>query len=137
MIKQTPPTWEPAGSTPRVKSGRVFSAFLDLRLAVLVVVLLSVMIGGAWIRPGTASAVTANTLNFQARLQAITGAISADDSYNVQFKLYSSASGGSALWTENYLVSAGKGLTTSNGYLSANLGSVTAFPSDINWGQQL
>ena len=87
--------------------------------------------------PQLASAATANTINFQARLQAKTGGIVPDGNYNIEFKLYSASSGGSALWTEDYLNSASQGLQTINGYLSTNLGSLTSFPSTINWDQQL
>ena len=85
----------------------------------------------------TASAAAANTVNFQARLQSASGAIVPDGNYNLEFKLYSASSGGSALWTEDYLNSSSAGLKTINGYLTANLGSITSFPSTINWDQQL
>jgi hypothetical protein len=63
--------------------------------------------------------------------------MTSDGYYNVRFKLYSGVSGGSALWTETYLVSGGNGVRTANGYLTTSLGTLTAFPSSINWGQQL
>lgn len=78
-----------------------------------------------------------DTVNFQARLQTAAGAIVPDDSYNVEFKLYDVSAGGTALWTEDYLNSASQGLSTSNGYLSTSLGSITAFPSTINWSHKL
>jgi hypothetical protein len=85
-----------------------------------------------------AHAVAVNsTVNFQARLQTAAGAIVPDDSYNIQFKLYDVSTGGTALWTETYLNSSSKGLSTVNGYLSTQLGSVTSFPSNIPWGHQL
>lgn len=89
--------------------------------------------------PKTAYATSADTVNFQARLQTGGGAIAPDGTYNVEFKLYNTEQPGTGtpLWTEDYLVSAGHGLTTINGYLSANLGSITPFPSTIDWSQQL
>ncbi len=91
-----------------------------------------------------ASAATASTINFQARLQSAAGAIVPDGTYNLEFKLYSGAScnpttGASCTveWTEDYLNSASQGLQTVNGYLSANLGSITAFSGGIKWDQQL
>ncbi len=86
---------------------------------------------------GKTNAATNNFINFQARLEASTGAIVPDGDYNVEFKLYSASSGGSALWTEDYLNSASQGVTVVNGYLTTNLGSITSFPSTINWDQQL
>lgn len=77
------------------------------------------------------------TVNFQARLQTAAGGIVPDGDYNVEFKLYSASSGGTALWTEDYLNSNDQGLSTVNGYLSTSLGSITAFPGGINWNQQL
>ncbi len=84
-----------------------------------------------------ASADASNTINFEARLQTATGGIVPDGSYNIEFKLYSADSGGSALWSEDYLVGAAHGLDTRNGYFSAQLGSRTAFPGTINWNQPL
>jgi parallel beta-helix repeat protein len=86
---------------------------------------------------GQANAATNGTLNFQARLENTAGNIAPDGNYNVQFKLYNVSSGGSALWTETYQNSNTQGVTVKNGYLSANLGSITAFPGTINWDQDL
>ncbi|MGH7234299.1 MAG: hypothetical protein ACREF7_02535, partial [Candidatus Saccharimonadales bacterium] len=85
-----------------------------------------------------ASAATANnSINFQARLEQANGAIVADGSYNIEFNLYTVSSGGSTLWTEDWLVSAGHGVAIHNGYLTTSLGSLTTFPGTINWNQQL
>ena len=91
-----------------------------------------------------ASATAASTVNFQARLQSAAGAVVPDGTYNIEFKLYSGVScnpttGASCTveWTEDYLNSASQGLQTINGYLSANLGSITTFPTTIKWDQQL
>jgi len=88
---------------------------------------------------GIASADTANTINFQARLQNSTSGIVPDGDYNIEFKLYDdpTLSGSHLLWTEDYLNSAGHGLQTVNGYFSTALGSVTAFPGTIDWSQKL
>src|SRR6202012_5018991 len=90
--------------------------------------------------------------NFQARLQTAAGAIVPDGNYNVEFKLYNSSSvtgtpdqgactdnGGTAdpncLWTETRTST--NQVRVANGFLSVNLGSVTSFPTTINWDQQL
>jgi hypothetical protein len=83
-----------------------------------------------------------STVNFQARLQTASGAIVPDGDYNVEFKLYSAKTGGSALWTEDYTSTSGPTgndvrLHTVNGYLSTSLGSINPFSSTINWSQQL
>ena len=68
------------------------------------------------------------------------GATVRDGYYNVQFKLYSASSGGTAQWTETYYdsngVTAGNDnrVRVVNGYLSVYLGSQTTFPGTINLG---
>jgi hypothetical protein len=91
----------------------------------------------SFLKPANTSATTDSTINFQARLENGTGAIVPDGSYNIEFKLYSASSGGSALWTEDYLDGSSQGVQTIDGYLSVNLGSITAFPTTINWNQPL
>ncbi len=115
----------------------------------------SIFLGSFALQTQTATALTAtnNTLNFQARLQTASGAVVPDGFYNIQFKLYDggtaggpagqgAANAGTLLWTETWYDS--NGATTGNdnrvkvvnGYISANLGSLTAF-SGINWDQNL
>ncbi|MGB4967094.1 MAG: hypothetical protein WBO35_02725 [Candidatus Saccharimonadales bacterium] len=95
------------------------------------------------------SALASDNLNFQARLESNTGAITADGYYNIEFNLYSASTGGTALWTETYAYNSGSGscsgplgtndcrVRVANGYVSVYLGSVTSFPSTIPWDQQL
>ena len=92
-------------------------------------------IAGNAVHQPTAYAAPADTINFQARLQTASGAIVPDGNYNIQFKLYSASTGGSALWTETYQNSASQGVQVVNGYVSVYLGSLTAFPSTIAWDQ--
>jgi parallel beta-helix repeat protein len=131
-----------------------FMVLITLFLAMGVSLLLTVS------NPATASAATNSTLNFQARLEGSAGNIAPDGYYNVEFKIYNSSTvvptpdagactrnGGTAeptcLWTERYYdsngVTAGNDnrVQVRNGYLSVNLGSQTAFPSTINWDQDL
>jgi len=86
---------------------------------------------GAWLGAnGQVQAATVSTLNFQARLLGSSGAITADTTYSVQFNLYNVATGGVAEWTETQSV------VVKSGYLSVGLGSVTAFPTTIDWSQE-
>ena len=93
--------------------------------------------------PQIASAATTNTLNFQARLEGPGGNIAPDGLYNIQFNLYSVSSAGTSLWNEAYFdtngVTAGNDFRVKvvNGYVSVPLGSLTAFPTTINWDQDL
>lgn len=75
-------------------------------------------------------AATASTLNFQARLMGSNGALVADGSYSIEFKLYTAASAGTNEWTETQSVA------VKNGYFSANLGIVTPFGASIDWSQE-
>jgi hypothetical protein len=81
-----------------------------------------------------ATAAPSTYLNFQARLRTSSGSIVADGNYNIEFKLYDVSSGGTALWTETRTT--GDRVRVVNGYMTANLGSVTAFPGTIQWGEQ-
>jgi parallel beta-helix repeat protein len=85
-------------------------------------------------------AATTDNLNFQARLQTSPGAIATDGNYNVEFKLYDATTGGTLLWTETRDYNGGAPdhrVRVANGYLTVNLGDVTAFPTNMPWDQQL
>ena len=121
------------------RSRRVDRSFVsNLRRVALVVTLGAVLASGlvaTVVKP--AYAVANNSLNFQARLEGSDGAIAPDGNYNVEFKLYSASTGGSALWTEDHLNSSGTQIRLVDGYLTVELGSVTAFPNTIPWDQSL
>jgi len=152
MVKKVALLRERASSTQGVRALRVlFACFRSLLLTGvvfytrtraglrvgLVSLIVAMAIGVNLVLPGMATATPANTINFQARLENAAGAIAPDGYYNVQFKLYNAPTGGSALWTEDYTVASSTSIRVVNGYLTANLGSNTAFPNGINWGQQL
>src|SRR5204863_2192354 len=91
-----------------------------------------------------AQATASSYLNFQARLLTNAGGLVPDGNYNIEFKIYdaSSSSGSSqgscsgdanCLWVETR--TGGNQVRVVNGYMSANLGSVTGF-GNINWDQQ-
>jgi hypothetical protein len=104
------------------------------------------------VAPKTVNATASSNLNFQARLMTASGGIVPDGNYNVEFKIYNTATvtatpdqgactrnGGTAepacLWTETR--TSGNVVQVKNGYLTVNLGSVTSFPTTIPWGQPL
>jgi len=95
------------------------------------------------VQPQRAVAASNNNLNFQARLQTASGAVVPDGEYNIQFKLYDDDTSGSLLWSESWYDSNGatagndNRLLVKNGYFSANLGGQTAFPTTIDWDQDL
>ncbi|MFA5001134.1 MAG: hypothetical protein WC531_02805 [Candidatus Paceibacterota bacterium] len=69
-------------------------------------------------------------INYQGKLTDATGTAVADGSYDIQFKLYTVLTGGSAIWTEDQTV------TVTNGLFSVMLGSVTSL-ADTNFNQAL
>jgi hypothetical protein len=86
------------------------------------------------------------TINFQGRLLNSQGATVPDGFYNIQFKIYQDGDGqsvgnttgspsGTLKWTESHLNTSSQGVKVVNGYLSVNLGSVTAFGTNIDWNQ--
>ena len=129
------PMLKPTPSKPGLFSVtfKRFSRLRGIAVVALMTMTLSVLYL-SFVTPPKAYATTNATLNFQARLESSSGAIAPDGTYNIEFKLYSASSGGSAEWTEDYLNSATQGVKVANGYLTVNLGSITAFPNTINWG---
>ncbi len=63
-------------------------------------------------------------INFQGRLTSANGAVVADGSYNIRFRLYSAASGGSPVWTETRETT--NRVQVQNGLFNLQLGDVTA-----------
>ncbi|MGH7197060.1 MAG: hypothetical protein ACREGJ_04850 [Candidatus Saccharimonadales bacterium] len=85
-------------------------------------------------------------INFQGRLLNAQGATVPDGNYNIQFKIYQDGDGqtvgnttgtpaGSLKWTEDHLNANGQGVQVKNGFMSVQLGSITAFGSSIDWNQ--
>lgn len=85
-------------------------------------------------------------INFQGRLLNSQGATVPDGFYNIEFKIYQDGDGqsvgdttgapaGSLKWTEDYLNANSKGVLVKNGFLSVQLGSITAFGASVNWNQ--
>ncbi|MEI7632557.1 MAG: hypothetical protein WCJ60_04545, partial [bacterium] len=126
---------EAKNSTLSAYLTNLWSKYVKINVLFVVFVLLASLTGVFSYTRGRADAVTSSTLNFQARLLSSTGSTVADGTYNIEFNLYTVASGGTTQWTEDYL-NTGTPITIKNGYLSANLGSLTAFPGTINWDQE-
>lgn len=71
------------------------------------------------------------TLSMQGVLRDQTGLAVPDGNYTLVFAIYSAATGGTSLWSETQ-----NGVPVVNGVFSVALGSVTAFPSSLNFGLQ-
>ncbi len=96
--------------------------------------------------PVSAAAGINEQINFQGRLLNQQGATVADGYYNIQFKIYQDGDGqsvgnttgspsGTLLWTESHLNNNSQGVTVRNGFMSVQLGSITAFGSSVDWNQ--
>ena len=122
----------------------VFGRICAMRRIMLALLAIStLLVGGLFIsRPVSAAPGINQQINFQGRLLNSSGAPVADGFYNVQFRIYQDGAGtaannpgGTLLWTESHLNTAGNGITIRNGYMSAQLGSITAFGSSVDWNQ--
>ena len=77
----------------------------------------------------TTAAPPPNTMNFQGRLTTPSGSVVTDGLYNMQFRVFSSASGGTALWSETR--QAASRVQVTNGLFSAQLGEVTPLSASM------
>src|SRR3990167_10918801 len=123
-------------------------ALAKARVFVVVLVLILITIFSSfngYKSPEVATASTSSNLNFQSRLLTSAGNTVPDGNYHIEFKLYNannttgssqgSCSGdANCLWTETRTT--GNLVRVVNGYLTVNLGSVTAFPSTIDLDQE-
>ena len=83
-----------------------------------------------YVPPASAAASIPQTLTQQGRLLDSDGAPVDGVQLVFTFSLYTTASAGTAIWTEN------QSITPDNGYFSAKLGDVTAFTANIFDGSQ-
>jgi parallel beta-helix repeat protein len=70
-------------------------------------------------------------ISFQGVLKTSAGALVADDTYPMEFKLYTQLSGGTAVWTETR--TGANEVTVTDGIFSVDLGSVTSLPGSIDF----
>jgi hypothetical protein len=91
------------------------------------------------IKPVRAATGINEQINFQGRLLDSTGAVVADGSYNMKFRIYEDGDGDlggddeTLKWTETR--ESGNKVLVKNGYFSVYLGSVTAFAGNVDWNQ--
>jgi hypothetical protein len=69
-------------------------------------------------------------INYQGRITAINGTAVADGKYNVRFKIYNAAIGGSPVWSETW--NGANQVTMTGGLFSVALGSVTAMTGSVS-----
>lgn len=88
-----------------------------------------------WARAGTTQAATGinKQINFQGKLVNANGTNVANGNYNMEFKLYDAASGGTTLWTETRLNNNSQGVAVTDGVFQVNLGSITSLPGSVDF----
>lgn len=124
-----------------VRSGLRYSRFA-LSLAAIGLFVMSMLWPVA--QPVRAATGINKTLNFQGRLLNAAGAVVADGTYNMEFKIYQGGDGvlgggdETLKWTEDWVYGSGSPdhrVTVRNGYFSLALGSITAFGTSVDWNQ--
>ena len=120
--------------------GRTSASFSVLpKVFVLLLILAQALVPGTSLPSVQAAAGINEQLNFQARLLTAAGGLVDDGNYHVRFRIYSGGDGDlgggdeTLEWTETHTT--GNLVTVSNGYLSAQLGSITAFGTDVDWNE--
>lgn len=77
-------------------------------------------------------------MNFQGKLADANGVPLATGTYNMKFRIYDASTAGALQWSEQRAVSAGTGVTVTNGGLfSVQLGDVVSLPAGIFTNQNL
>ena len=105
----------------------------------LILVGLFVLSGLVPATPAQAAVGINSSVNFQGRLLNAAGAVVADGTYNMQFKIYQDGAGtaagnpgGTLMWTESWVYGVNtpdNRVTVKNGYFSVPLGTICAFTS--------
>ncbi|MEK7586402.1 MAG: hypothetical protein AAB453_00860 [Patescibacteria group bacterium] len=97
-------------------------------------VCLLMLIFSAFLAPQAESAINLK-LNYQGKLTNASGVAVADLDYDMVFNLYTTATGGTAVWTESLTADAND-VTVTDGLFSVLLGNVTSL-SGVNFNQTL
>ncbi len=103
--------------------------------AILITSIFTQLISG-FLAPSYAQAAINKQINYQGKLTNTSNVAVTDGSYNMRFKLYTSLTGGVAIWTEDNLVTNGQGVPVTNGLFSIMLGSTTAL-TGVDFNQTL
>ncbi len=101
------------------------------RIVLALLVLCSALFFVLHSTPASALTTVPTKMNFQGRLTNSSGNIMPNGTYNMKLRLYTVSSGGSAVWSEDRLVSASQGVTVTNGLFAIKLGDVTTLPASL------
>jgi hypothetical protein len=121
----------------------IFNRRRILQLAVILSLCVALITTLFFARVAQAAPGVNQTINFQGKLLYADGGVVADGYYNIQFKIYQNGSGtaagnpdGTLEWTETYVNNGNNGgVYVKNGLLSVDLGSRTAFGTNVDWNQ--
>ncbi|TAK57527.1 hypothetical protein EPO17_01710, partial [Patescibacteria group bacterium] len=134
MLHQT--TYNRIAQKISAKLARFFA--LGKQVLVIALVCANVFSGPALVLsvfvPNTAEAAFNSQINYQGKLTDSSGTAVSDGSYNMEFSLYTTSSGGTAVWTET--LTGGNRVSVSSGLFSLMLGSTTALTS-VDFNQTL
>jgi hypothetical protein len=118
---------------------RIFKKIISqhsVSLSLIVSLCLSLVSNTIVFPVSVAEAAFNKQINYQGKLTNTSNVAVTNGNYNMRFKLYTAATGGSPLWTEDDLVSNSQGITTNSGLFSVMLGSTTAL-TGIDFNQTL
>lgn len=76
-------------------------------------------------------------MNFQGRIASSGGSILANGTYNMKFRIYDAASGGTLVWSEQRANSTSSGVGVTNGLFATQLGDVTSLSPSMFTNQNL
>lgn len=113
----------------------VFSRRISQKAILFIVATVSILLACfAFLTPRTVSAAP-TTMNFQGRLADASNNTVADGLYNMQFRLFTVGSGGSATWTETRETA--NRVQVTNGIFAVQLGAVTPLSASLFSGNDV
>lgn len=115
-------------------SNALFEFILSPKRIIFLLISLFVFTSFAFLRVNTqvsAAVGIRKTINFQGKLVNSDGTNVTDGEYDIVFKIYTQASGGAAVWTENWTSS--NDVTVRAGLFQVELGSITSLPGSVNF----
>lgn len=129
---------------PQIKQNNF--PFLTVKATYFSAVLMCILVSSIFYFQ-TVSAAINKEINYQGKLTNASDAIVSNGTYNIRFKFYTVASGGSPIWTETWCYSPDSGttcdgtgtnnrITVTSGLFSTMLGSTTVLTS-VDFNQTL
>ncbi|MFO0718755.1 MAG: DUF5011 domain-containing protein [Candidatus Paceibacterota bacterium] len=118
-----------------IKARRLFKKSVVV-FVVFVMVITQIFAGGIVFKNNIAEAAINKQINYQGKLTNTSNVAVADGTYHMKFYLYTVATGGSPVWTEDRSTAVGDRVAVTNGLFSVMLGSSTPLTS-VDFNQTL